>query len=225
MENCLCVGILLYCLTNLVETSINELMTQSTRILPDNYRLTQEINLLKDTKLAIWLNVIAMAMLIPVIAGLVLFVKATHPENTGNIIRIVFSPQSVLFVLALLAAIIITLLFHEAIHGIFFLIFTHSRPVFAIRYAYAYAAAPGWFIPAVAYVLVGLSPLILIDFLSLVLLASCPPGWILVWSCVMAINTTGAVGDLYIIGNLLRYSSNCLVLDTGDAVQYYVPTI
>jgi hypothetical protein len=213
------------CLTKSVEASINGLMTQSARILPDNYRLTQEINLLKDTKLAIWLNVVALVLIIPVVTGLVLFIHATHPESNVNGIRIIFSFQSILFALALLATIIITLLFHEVIHGIFFWIFTHSRPVFAIRYAYAYAAAPGWYIPSLDYAVIGLSPLILIDILSLVLLASCPPGWILVWSCVIALNTTGAVGDLYIIGNLLRHSNHCLVLDTGDAVQYFIPTV
>jgi hypothetical protein len=223
MENCLCVGIRFFNLTNSIETSINDLMTQSTRFLPDNYRPTQEINLLKDTRLAIWLNGIAIVLLIPVIAGLVLFVRKFHPENSVNGLRIIFSLQSILYGLAFVAAILITLIIHEAIHGFFFRIFTRSRPVFAIRYAYAYAAAPGWYIPSQAYAVVGLSPLVLIDIIGLLLLGSCPPGWILIWSCVIAINTTGAVGDLYIIGNLLRHSTHCLVMDSGDAVQYYEP--
>jgi hypothetical protein len=199
-------------------------MTQSTRLLPDNYRQVQEINLLKDTRLAIRLNGIVVLLLIPVIAGLVLFVRRFHPESSANGFRIIFSLQSILYALAFVAAIPITLIIHEAIHGFFFLIFTRSRPVFAIQYAYAYAAAPGWYIPALAYAVVGLSPLVLIDIVGLILLGSCPPGWILIWSCVIAINTTGAVGDFYIIGNLLRHSPQCLVMDTGDAVQYYDPS-
>ena len=125
--------------------------------------------------------------------------------------------------LGLLAAAALMLVVHELIHGFFFWVFTRSKPVFALHLAYAYAAAPGWFIPAHQYSIIGLSPLVIITAIGLLLIRLAPAGWILPVILITALNIGGAAGDMLVIARLQRTSSACLVNDAGDRVVFFEP--
>jgi hypothetical protein len=101
--------------------------------------------------------------------------------------------------------------------------FTRTRPVFAFRGYYAYAAAPGWYFPRRQYILVSLAPLVLLSLLGLVALVFVPAGWFLPVILFMSFNGGGAVGDLAVFFWLLRQPSTCLAYDVGDAVTLYLP--
>jgi hypothetical protein len=101
--------------------------------------------------------------------------------------------------------------------------FTRTRPVFAFRGYYAYAAAPGWYFPRRQYMLVSLAPLVLLSLLGLVLLAFVPAGWFLTVISFVAFNGSGAIGDLAVFIWLLRQPSTCLAYDVGEAVTLYLP--
>ncbi len=193
-------------------------MASTTRNLPPQYHFVREIDLVKNQKLAVILNIAGLAALVPVIWFLSFYLRAIHAGEipTGSL-----SGKTFWTVLLILGVITLTILLHEAIHGVFFWVFTHTRPVFAVKTFYAYAAAPGWYIPSGRYMLIGLSPLVLIDLAALVLLWICPPAWIIPICTAFAMNTSGAVGDLYILATLLRGSPQTLVLDSGDGIRYF----
>ena len=201
----------------------NNQMPFPTKILPDGYHLTREIDLIKDKKTTIFLNLGALVFLIPVIWALISLVNLSHPGLIPLEGSIILNRQSLLTFIVVITTLVVVLLLHEMVHGLFFWIFTKTRPLFALRFSYAYAAAPGWYIPTRQYLVIGLSPLILIDLVAILLLWICPPAWVLPLCMAIAMNTCGALGDLYIIATLLRCSSSTLVLDTGDAVRYFEP--
>jgi hypothetical protein len=115
------------------------------------------------------------------------------------------------------------ILLHEVIHGLFFWLYTHQRPIFAFKGAYAYAAAPDWYLPRNKYVVVGLSPLILISLAGLLLLTIAPLSFFPSILIAMIFNAAGAVGDLIVVGWLLLQQPDSLVRDYGDMFTVYQP--
>jgi hypothetical protein len=112
---------------------------------------------------------------------------------------------------------------HELIHGLFFWLFTRTRPAFGFKGAYAYAAAPGWYIPRSQYIIVGLAPLVLITLGGFALLVVVPAWLIPALLFVVVMNGAGAVGDIAVVGWLLVQPRATLVHDLGDAVAIYRP--
>jgi hypothetical protein len=115
------------------------------------------------------------------------------------------------------------LLLHELVHGAFFWLITRSRPVFGLQAAYAYAAAPNWYIPRNPYLVVGLAPLILLTLTGVALLPWLPAALLLPWIFALAVNASGSIGDVYIIGWLLTRPAGALVNDHGDCIHIYLP--
>ncbi|MCU0568862.1 MAG: DUF3267 domain-containing protein [Oculatellaceae cyanobacterium Prado106] len=118
----------------------------------------------------------------------------------------------------------VTFALHEFIHGSLFAYFGGSpRYGVGIRYClpYAYATSPGDRFSRNAFVIIALAPLIIIDLLSLILLAIFPQAAWLGW--VVILNTSGAIGDLWVAGLLLRCPASITVEDQPSGFAIYAP--
>ncbi len=194
--------------------------------LPEGYRPVGTLNLTKNLRLLVYLNVAGAVLLVGfyyvfIRAALWMRPEAARQGLSGGSLNLSGMLVLLLAVIGVYAAVIVL---HEATHGIFMFWFTHSRPVFAFRGYYAYAAAPGWYFPRGQYMLVSLAPLVLLSLLGLVVLAFVPAGWFLAVISFIAFNGSGAVGDLAVFFWLLRQPSTCLAFDVGDAVTLYLPS-
>lgn len=189
--------------------------------LPNDYTLLRDIDLSKDTSLMLKLNLVGLALFLGCLwlfAWLAAWLRPDlgGPTSFGGKIDL---PG----LAAILLAFGLILIVHEGVHGLFFWLFTGSRPVFGLKAAYAYAAAPGWYIPRNRYLWVGLAPLIVISLAGLLILPRLPSGWLLAWLLALATNASGAIGDLYVVGWLLGQSPDVLVNDHGDGMRVYAP--
>jgi hypothetical protein len=197
-----------------------------TRNLPDHYRKIGTLDVSQDPRLLLFLNVVG--LILTLVAGWLFFLFAARlrPAAWSSALH-TLQNRTVLAVIGLVAAILALLVFHilahEAVHGLFFWLFTRSRPRFAFRWAYAYAAAPDWYISRDPFLITTLAPLILITMIGLLLIAFAPPGWLLPTWVVITLNAGGAVGDLAVAAWLLRQPRTCLAQDRGDAVTLFVP--
>lgn len=192
----------------------------STTTLPCGYRQTAEINLAKDHRLAIRLNIAGLILMVLSLLLLGAFLRWARPDL--SIGARAFWPD-LRAGLGLLAAVAVTMLVHELIHGFFFRLFTGSRPVFAVRPLYAFAAAPDWLIPARHYWIIGLAPLALINAAGLLCMLLAPAGWIPLLVLLVTLNTGGSVGDIFIVVRLLGLSRDALARDAGDRVSFFEP--
>jgi hypothetical protein len=113
------------------------------------------------------------------------------------------------------------LIVHELIHGFFFWIFSRSKPVFALRPLYAYAGAPDWYFPKRQYAITALGPLVIIGVLGLLLMLLAPVSWLLTIAFLVALNTSGAIGDIFVFIRLLKCSPTSFANDTGDVVTFF----
>lgn len=194
--------------------------------LPPAYQKVGTLDISKNERLLLLLN---LAGLLVLIAAGWLFFRAMfwlHPSQTGGDFRLI--QVNSLGQWGKLAAVILILtvlhiILHETIHGIFFWLFTRSRPRFAFRWAYAYAAAPDWYIPRDSFLVTTLAPLVLITLGGLLIFWIAPTSWLLPTWYIISMNAAGAVGDLMVAGWLLRQPPTCLAQDRGDAVTLYIP--
>lgn len=198
----------------------------ATKDLPAGYKTVWTFNLSR-TKEIIWLNVMSI-----VLFGISLwaFTSLTHLLRPGLFdAGFLFTTKSIqgafINLVSLLFAIVIMLTVHEGFHGLFFWIFSHSRPVFAFKGYYASASAPGWYFPRWQYILVGLAPLVAITLIGVVCLAWLPASLILPTWLILVFNTSGAVGDLWVVGNLLRFPATTYILDSGDASEFFIKSL
>lgn len=115
------------------------------------------------------------------------------------------------------------LVIHEGIHGIFFWLFTHSRPKFAFRGAYAYAAAPGWYIHRNPFLVTTLAPLLIISLAGLVIMRFVPAAALAAVWFIIIMNASGSVGDMLVAVWILRHTRLGCIQDQGDKVTLYLP--
>ncbi len=196
---------------------------QATKVLPSNYHHQKTLDL-SSSRVVLWLNLAAIPLLFFYgwfFNWVIFSLRPFSPFQIG-VFRILTS-FSGWGLIALLLSIIFMLLFHELVHGLFFWLFTHKRPKFALRAGYAYAAAPDWFLPSSQYIIVGLSPFFVISilciFLGILVTASVIPYLLL----IATFNAAGALGDLIVVAWVFWHPKNILVKDEGDKFSSFVP--
>jgi len=195
-----------------------------TKILPEQYRLHKRLTIL-DRKSLILLNVwgigifLVASIFFPLLAGWL----SAEGEPAGVSLEMTGWLGITAFLGLLLGVMLVMLVLHEGLHGLFFWLFTREKPKFAFKGFYAYAAMPDWYLPKKEYLITALAPLVGITFFGVTGLALLP-GWAdaaLVW--LLILNTSGAVGDLWIVWALLRAPAGVLGRDAGDSSELFVP--
>ena len=192
------------------------MMNTSTKMLPEGYVQSGEINLKKNKRLAITLNIVA-----GLVAVLSFFLLSSFAAWVRPGIMDLSGTITVGVGAVVVGLVVMLLTIHELIHGFFFWVFTRSRPVFAIRLFYAYAGAPAWYIPTRQFVFVAVGPLVIIGAVGLLLMLLIPESWVLFIAFVVAFNTGGSMGDLLVLTRLFKLSPTCLANDTGDVLTFY----
>jgi hypothetical protein len=196
---------------------------QATKILPIDYQHRQTLDL-SSSRVMLWLNIAAIPLLF--FFGW-LFYQAMIQVNTTNPFRNglwgVFTAFVGWEIIALPISIILMLVFHEMVHGIFFWLFTRERPKFAFKGIYAYAAAPDWYLPKSQYVIVGLSPIIVISLFCILSSPFVSPSIIPYLFFIAIFNAAGALGDMLVVAWVLLLAGQLLIQDQGDKFLAFSP--
>jgi len=121
-------------------------------------------------------------------------------------------------------ALIAVLIFHELVHGLFYWLFSSHRPRFGFQGLFPYAAAPsGIYFPRNQFLVVGLSPLVLLTAVGLLLMVIVPTAFVPFLLFFVVFNASGAAGDLIMVIQLMRFSSDTLMEDSTSGVIIYGP--
>jgi hypothetical protein len=195
----------------------------ATKSLPENYQ-HQKILDLSSSRSAIWLNLAAVPLLIVygwLFSRIISYLRSINPSSTGT--WSLFSNFSWLELIGLICSIIFMLTFHEMIHGAFFWLFTGEQPKFALKMFYAFAAAPDWCLPRSQYMVVGLSPFVVISILSIGIAVFVSSAIVPYLLYIATFNAAGALGDMVVVGWVLKQSASVLVQDQGDKFITFAP--
>lgn len=204
---------------------------RATQTLPTGYTEAGRISLKDNRRLVILLNVLGIPWLI--LCAIFFFFMANvlgsfngadGPINGSGSGGFSISLTTPLLALAIIVvAFVAVLILHELVHGLFFWLFTRSRPKFGFKGAYAYAAAPGWYIPRTQFLIIGLAPLVLITLVGLLMLPFITLPASLVLLVALIANAGGAIGDLYMVVRLLFAPRGVLIEDQGEGIRWFAP--
>lgn len=196
---------------------------RATKSLPSNYNHQKTLDL-SSYRVALLLNLAALPLLFIfgwLFRWLINFMRPFSPFSKGIFgFLTAFSGWGLV---ALPISIILMLVLHELIHGIFFWLFTHERPRFALTGGYAFAAAPDWFLPSSQYILVGISPLVIISVISILFAWFAASSFIPYLLLIATFNAAGALGDLLVVGWVFKQPKTILVKDEGAKFSSFSP--
>jgi hypothetical protein len=192
-------------------------MLSATRNLPSTYLQSRTLDLASQPALMIILNVVGLLLFFAFGLAFLHLAVVFYPGISFGILKI----SALWGILAFLLAYGAVLVLHELVHGVFFVILTRSRPHFGIKQMYAYACAPDWYIPRNQFLVVGLAPLVLITIAGFLLLPFLGSTLATFTLFAMAVNASGAIGDIYTVLWILRFPSQAFVCDHGEKFSIY----
>jgi hypothetical protein len=189
--------------------------------IPENYHSHKTLSL-SNPRSVLWLNLAAILLLVFYGWLFTYLIDIFRPLNQirGGLLGL-FSSISILELLFCILSIIFMLALHELIHGIFFWLFTRELPKFALKPGYAFAAAPDWYLPKLQYIMVGLSPFIIISTSCIILALFAPSNLIPYLLIIATFNAAGSLGDLIVVGWVINQPSTILIKDEGDVFSSY----
>ena len=176
--------------------------------LPGGYGQVLTIDLQKDTKLALVVNGLAVAIAaVMLTAGFLLM-----PDFN------VFT--SLASLAAFLVCAVMYMVLHELVHGACMKVFGAEKVRFGFTGLYAFAGSSEYFKKA-AYIVVALAPLVVWGavFLALNLAMGTKYFWFIY--LLQLVNVSGAAGDLYVSFRFLRMPKDILVQDTGVSMTVF----
>lgn len=177
--------------------------------LPESYRESFHVDLQKDTKLAVLVNVLSLLLFVPFLAaGVLLFPTSLFDGGIWPL-------------LLFAAGIVVYMVLHELIHGLFIRLFSGMRPHYGFTGLYAYAGSHAYFARG-HYIVIALAPVII---WGIVLAVLCAVTWGTRWFwslyLIEALNISGAAGDFYVTWRFLKEPKDILIQDTGIAMTVY----
>ena len=187
-----------------------------TQTLPENYRELLSIDLQKDKKTALLVNMAAAgAMVVLALIGLLLVPFRTLLD---------FSQGFGLYFLrlgVLLAGMFAYIVLHELTHAAVMKAYGAKKLRFGFTGMYAFAGSEADYFAKRPYRHIALAPLVLWALIFGLLSALVPQEWFWVVWILQIANVSGAAGDVYVTLRLLRLPRDLLVRDTGVAMTVY----
>lgn len=185
-------------------------MIKSTFALPEGYSLRRKVDLEKDKKLFWLVNGLALA----ITAALVGLGIAVGPSFVA------WEDAFPLWGwLALAASMVLYIVAHEAVHGVFIRMYSGKWGNFGFKGAYAYAGSTAYF-AKMPYAVIALSPVVL---WGAVFAIACAVSEALFWPAyiLQIVNLSGAAGDFYVSWLLGKMPEDVLIHDDGTSMAFY----
>ena len=195
-------------------------MPENCTILPDGYFRTEKIDLQKNRKTAIFVNVFSIGLF--VIFFVPLFFLTSVPSLVESVLND-DSVESLVATVSLCGGIIAYLILHELTHGIFMRVFGRTKVKYGLTGLYAYAGSMAYFNKR-SYIVTALAPLVIWSavFVPLTVYAyMCGSVYFHVYYLLAVFNISGSAGDIYMAVRTGRMRKTVLVKDSGTDMEIF----
>lgn len=188
---------------------------KAARTLPEGYQEIFTIDLQKDKKTALKVNLLA------VLIGVCLAVPMRFlvPISTAFWMRGGLLAYSIRFV-ALLLLLTLYIVLHELVHGVAMKLCGTKKVRYGFTGLYAFAASDDFY-GKKAYIFIALAPIVLWGIVLAVVNLLVPVEWFWVIYFVQITNLSGAAGDLFVTIRFLRLPKDILVQDYGVGMKVF----
>ena len=188
---------------------------QSFRTLPAGYTEYDTLDLQKDKKKALLVNILA--TLIAVVMAVVMHVHIPFSlslrADGGTLMPLIR-------LIALLVLMFAYLFLHELIHGAVMKNCGTEKVTYGLTGIYAYAGSTDYY-DRPAYIMIALAPVVVFLAVLTILLFLVPLSWFWTIYFLQILNVSGAAGDLYVTYKCLRMPKDLLIQDAGVRMVMY----
>ena len=187
---------------------------KSTGMLPEGYKEILRIDLQKDRKTMLTVNVLAGIVMTAMLAvGFALVSPGTlfAAEDLGSMWKKLG---------VMCAGYVLYLIAHEGVHGIAMKSCCDAKPYFGFTGVYAYVASKAYYSRR-DYLKISLAPILTLGILLGILQFMVPISWFHVVYFIQAGNISGAAGDLYVAWRIHSLPADILVQDEGVAITVF----
>lgn len=183
--------------------------------LPSGYRESFTLELQKDKKTAILINLLALfiAAIMAVIGHFRVSITAFYAMSDG--LGIYFLRFLVLIVLF-----VVYILLHELTHGVVMKLFGADKIQYGFTGLYAFAGSECFFTKA-PYIVIALAPVLLWGVVLGLVCPLLPESWFWTVYFIQIGNISGAAGDFYVTYKFMKMPKDILVKDTGCSMTVY----
>lgn len=187
-------------------------MGRAVETLPAGYQEYYSLDLQKDKKIALFVNVlafvIAVLLVVPMHFAVPLF--SLFYADGGALIRLV--------VLVLL--IVVYMVLHELVHGIAMKSCGTKKVKYGFTGLYAFAGSDDYY-DKKSYIYIALAPIVLWGVLIAIINLFVPVEWFWVVYFVQVMNLSGAAGDLFVTVKFSRFPKDILIKDHGVGMTVF----
>lgn len=183
--------------------------------LPEGYSEIYAIDLQKDKKMALLVNLLAAAIAI-LLAVPMHFVVPIH-----SLFSMEKGMQDYMLRFGLLLVLMILyMILHEIVHGIAMKICGTKKVKYGFTGMYAFAGSKDYYDKR-SYILIALAPVVFWGIVLAVMNPFVPIEWFWVVYLIQIVNLSGAAGDLFVTVRFSRLPSDILIQDYGVGMTVY----
>lgn len=184
-------------------------------VLPEDYREICSLNLQKDKRTAIIVNLLALAIAAVMAVSMNFFVPATSFfDMSGGIVRYF------LRLAALIVLMVLYMVLHELVHGIAMKLCGTKRVKYGFTGLYAFAGSEDYY-DKKSYIFIALAPIVLWGTVLAAVNFFVPTEWFWIVYMIQLINISGAAGDLFAAVKFSRMPKNILIQDSGVSMRVF----
>ena len=182
-------------------------------VLPEDYGEIYSLNLQKDKRTAMIVNLLALAAVMAV--SMNFFVPVTSFfDMSGGIVRYF------LRLAALIVLMVLYMVLHEMVHGIAMKLCGTKRVKYGFTGLYAFAGSEDYY-DKKSYIFIALAPIVLWGTVLAAVNFFVPTEWFWIVYMIQLINISGAAGDLFAAVKFSRMPKNILIQDSGVSMRVF----
>ncbi len=184
-------------------------------ILPEGYKEIYSIDLQKNKKMSLLVNllavIIALLLLVPMHFLVPIYSLFDMENGLGN--------YTIRFVV-LLALMIVYMILHELVHGVAMKICGTQKVKYGFTGLYAFAGSDDYY-DKKSYIFIALAPVVIWGIVIAIVNAFVPLEWFWVIYILQIVNLSGAAGDLFVTIRFSQLPKDILIKDYGVGMTVF----
>lgn len=188
---------------------------KSVKILPENYSEIYSVDLKKNKKLYLFLNVLS------ILIGIVLFIPMNFYKPLTTLFEGAAGTSDLLFrIIVMYALMILYIVLHELVHGIAMKICGTKKVKYGFKGVFAYAGSDDYY-DKKSYIFIALAPVVLWGIILAAVNCIVPEKWFWIVYAIQLINLSGAAGDFFVTVKFSKLPKNVLIRDSGVGMTVF----
>ncbi|MFA5542268.1 MAG: DUF3267 domain-containing protein [Bacilli bacterium] len=167
----------------------------------------------KDSKTILWLNIVAVVMLVIVGLPFILF----KPYDISSL------DTFFTFLIIILPSMFMYIVLHELIHGLVYKLYTKQKLTFGFTLFVAFCGVPNIYIKKKAALVAVLAPFVFFSIILIPVILIVPANlFYLISLFIFCLHFSGCVGDFFVAYILIKSKGEVIINDTGPKQTFYI---